>query len=187
MQELIRITESGYNEIKRLCMQVEEKSRGMTALSARQFFADRNNFPSPEALQAAGLQDHFREWLPYLIYYSKVYEPSELVAEQFVRTKEFLDSYLQEWLDVIPDKTVAKINSIALGEWASMSQEARQCRFKDLIEYYSPEEFDTFIRDLGWKNFMASYDIQDKSQYVKNEDLLIDLWAIWDGVQNAPI
>ena len=68
-----------------------------------------------------------------------------------------------------------------------MDLEERSNRFSELIEYYSPMEFNEFVKDLGWRNFMASYKITDRKNYAASEMLIDDLYEVWDKVQSRPI
>lgn len=185
-QELVRLTESRYSEIKMHGEYIDLNSRDLEEPGTKPMFSDRNNFPSAQDLQQAGAEYHVREWLPYLIYYRDVYKPDNDVAlEKYRETKEYIEALLTEWLDVIPDDATEKIDSVTMFEWQKMNIKERAAIFEDLIGYYSPVEFDEFVKDLGWKNFMAGYRIQNRREYWKDVSLTDDLLEVWLRVQEG--
>ena len=174
-EELVRISESRYEELKRIGESIEQRVVDPQGNTDVPFFSDRRNYPTAEELEDAGAPQKIREWLPYFIYYLDVYQPDEDEMEEY------------EWLDIIPDEAFAGIQKITAGGWTKMDLEERSNRFSELIEYYSPMEFNEFVKDLGWRNFMASYKITDRKNYAASEMLIDDLYEVWDKVQSRPI
>ena len=190
-QEMVRITESRYEEIKSICEYIDEQSSSTKQNRETPLFADKDNFPPVAELEdkELGIVEHFREWIPWFVYYREVYRPRVGEQERFKETWKWIDDYLTQWLDVIPDEDVAKIRTLNKKEWGKMTLPARCKCFQNLVAYYSPDDhsFNGFIKDLGWQNFMLFYDIQDKTTYAENERLRNDLRQVFDRIQSAPL
>lgn len=186
-EELVRISESRYEELKRIGESIEQRVVDPQGNTDVPFFSDRRNYPTAEELEDAGAPQKIREWLPYFIYYLDVYQPDEDEMEEYEKTRGYIKNLLNEWLDIIPDEAFAGIQKITAGGWTKMDLEERSNRFSELIEYYSPMEFNEFVKDLGWRNFMASYKITERKNYAASEMLIDDLYEVWEKVQSRPI
>ena len=126
---------------------------------------DRDNYPTAEMLQENGVGERVREFLPWLIYYRDVYEPDSGNTEECRRSRD----------RVTPKK------------WGDMDLERRCGVFRELVSYYSWQEYGGFLKDLGWRRFMSFYRITDRSGYAECERLTEDLMEVWEKLQTEPV
>ena len=181
--ELVRLTDSRYRQIL-AAGQLIEKNRG----GREDFlFMDRDNYPTAEMLQENGVGERVREFLPWLIYYRDVYRPVEEEMEGCCESRQYIDRILRDALDVIPDEAMAPIDSVSPKKWGNMDLKRRCGVFRELVSYYSWREYDGFLRDLGWRRFMAHYRIKDRSGYTGCEKLTGDLLKVWEKLQAEPL
>lgn len=184
-QEYVRITKSKYEEVLRVCRMVDEKTDMPSGGSALMRFADRENLPSIEEMKKRNIEKEIRELYPYFIYYRDVYEPRADNQAEAKALKAYFGEILSDWLDIIEDEDVLPIDQITSRQWKEMDLDKRCARFSALISYYSPYEFMTFLKDLGFKKFMSAYGIRG-GQYMSCERLIDDLELIWEKEQGSP-
>lgn len=181
--ELVRLTDSRYRQIL-AAGQLIEKNRG----GREDFlFMDRDNYPTAEMLQENGVGERVREFLPWLIYYRDVYEPDSGNTEECRRSRQCIESILREWLDIIPDEAMAPVDRVTPKKWGDMDLERRCGVFRELVSYYSWQEYGVFLKDLGWRRFMSFYRITDRSGYAECERLTEDLMEVWEKLQTEPV
>ena len=183
MQELVRITQKRYREVLEICRFIEDRTDSGEEGDFPYAFPDRRNIPAAAELKGRNLEEKIRQIYPYLIYYRDVYKP-EPGDENYSELREYFNRILTDWLDIIEDSDMDPVEEMTPGQWKQLSLEEKCLIFGNLLSYYSPYEFDTFIRDLGWKKFMGAYEgIKEKEKYAENEKLLDDLEKIWEAVQ----
>lgn len=186
-EELVRISQRRYDEIVKIGRGIDQLPTETLEELKIPEFTDKRNYPSAEDLESFGAPQKVRDWLPYLIFYRDVFQPEEGEEEEFGKTRDYIDELLNEWLDVIPDEAFSKIDKLTAAGWAKLDAQERCDCFRELMEYYNPNEYNSFIKDLGWKNFMGAYDIHDRKNYAMAEDLVDDLKKIWEEVQSEPL
>ena len=96
-------------------------------------------------------------------------------------------SILGEGLDIIPDEAMAPVDRVTPKKWGDMDLERRCGVFRELVSYYSWQEYGVFLKDLGWRRFMSFYRITDRSGYAECERLTEDLMEVWEKLQTEPV
>lgn len=184
-QELVRIPEKRYQElinvgkeIVRLLNDPSEKRRNMQ-------FRAMPAYPRVEELEKYLPALDTRKSLPFIIFYSSE-EIFDIPGDpEAARTREFLKRYFAENVDVIEDVDYEKIEAISSSVWKSLSPTERQNCFSGLVGYYGRDEFETFVKDLGYMDFMGAYGCS-RAKYEKgdiNPVIIHDLKKIWNAVQ----
>ncbi len=150
-------------------------------------FVDRDNYPTAEMLRENAVEERIREFLPWLIYYRDVYKPDEGSTEECMKSRQCIESILNDWLDIIPDEAVESIDCVSPKKWGNMNLERRCGVFRELVSYYSWSEYDGFLKDLGWRRFMTFYRIRDRAGYAECEELTEDLLDVWEELHAGPV
>ena len=181
--EIIRMTQSRYRQILETEQYMEENRDDTGDI----LFPERSSYPTADMIRENAVEERVREFLPWLIYYRDVYRPAEEEMEGCCESRQYIDHILRDWLDVIPDEAVTPIDSISPKKWGSMSLKKRCSVFRELVSYYSWMEYEGFLKDLGWRSFMACYGIKDRSGYAECEKLTEDLLKVWEKLQAEPL
>lgn len=185
LEEIVHISQSDYNDLVEQAKEVQACTDQENDQQAVVKFIDRNNFPTIEAMKKHRVKYNMRKYLPYLIFYSdsSIYyneDPEFEISQAYIR--ELLENYI----DIIDDDDIRPVNSVTSGAWRKMSLEDRANVFRELIGYYGRNEFETFLKDLGWKKFMNGYGYSLKNYNEgkePDENLREDLIAVWDLLQ----
>lgn len=181
--EIIRMTQSRYRQILETEQYMEENRDDTGDI----LFPERSSYPTADMIRENAVEERAREFLPWLIYYRDVYRPAEEEMEGCCESRQYIDRILRDALDVIPDEAMAPIDSVSPKKWGNMDLKRRCGVFRELVSYYSWREYDGFLRDLGWRRFMAHYRIKDRSGYTGCEKLTGDLLEVWEKLQAEPL
>ena len=187
MYELVRITESRYREVINTVSCVEKTIEEDPRREAVRFMRIRDSFPTVEALKKMEAESRIRDLYPWLIYYRDAYVPDEEDREKYDLTRQYIKKILTEWLDVIPDEAAAPIMETRPRKWGMMDLASRCDVFRELISYYQADEFEGFMKDLGWQAFMRFYKIENKKDYNDCDQLRTDMREVWDKLQSESI
>lgn len=184
-QELVRIPKKRYQElimegkeIVRLLNDPSEKRRNMQ-------FRAMPAYPRVEELEKYLPDLDTRESLSFIIFYSSEEIFNIPDDPEAARTREYLKRYFMENVDVIDDEDYEKIETISPSVWKSLNQSERKNCFSGLIGYYGRDEFETFVKDLGYMDFMGAYGCS-RAKYERgdiNPVIIHDLKKIWNAVQ----
>ena len=172
-----------YNEILAAGQYIEKNRDTREDL----LFADRDNCPTAEMIRENAVEERVGEFLPWLIYYRDVYKPDGASAEEYLKSRQYIERILDDWVDIIPDEAAAPLNGILPKRWGKMTLKRRCAVFRELVSYYSFREFGAFLENLGWKRFMNHYGIQDRQRYAECEELTEDLLEVWEKLQQEPL
>ena len=181
--EMIRMPRKRYRELERMAEKIREKvNEGRSKVA--DVFTEADNYPTVETLKAHRVSEHLREFLPYLVFY---YNPKSFDSNdaEFKRTKDYIAQLFNEYLDIIDDEEFDRFCGILPGEWKKMSLEEKVEEFSDWISYYNMEEFDSFLKDLGYLKFMGAYKFTEAA-YKAGEQcpkLIWDMKDVWDAAQ----
>lgn len=182
--EIVRISKSEYDTMVANAKRIQEYTDDANEARTVMKFTDRNNFPTVEEMKQHDVIHNLRKYLPFLIYYH-TQEVFASDVEELERSKEYINEVLSEFLEIVDDEDVAAINALTPGVWKKAGCKQRHRIFAPLIAYYGWNEFETFIKDLGWKKFMGAYNYTQKNAK-DGEDcpkLRDDLAKIWDELQ----
>ena len=181
--EIIRMTQSRYRQILETEQYMEENRDDTGDI----LFPERSSYPTADMIRENAVEERAREFLPWLIYYRDVYEPDSGNTEECRRSRQCIESILREWLDIIPDEAMAPVDRVTPKKWGDMDLERRCGVFRELVSYYSWQEYGVFLKDLGWRRFMNFYRITDRSGYAECERLTEDLMEVWEKLQTEPV
>lgn len=186
---ILRIRQKVYNHHLAVGREIDEvmQAKNNSEHIAFELFPGKHDFPTVSVLRQERVEYHLRKLLPYLIYYKDVYknEDNPAVAEMKAYLGEIFDNYLE----VIPDKDYELLDSKTGATWRNASLEERAESMEDIIAYYGFDEFDEFIKDLGYFPFMRHYKLTLKNFKANDfpQDMLNDLKAVWDKVQGVEL
>lgn len=183
--EMIRISRSEYNTLVKKAEEVQRHTDDTKETKTVMKFTERNNFPTVEEMIHHDVIHHLRKYLPFLIYYhtQEIFTTNE---EELKRSKSYIKKIIEELVDIVDDDDVSKINSMTPGNWKKLSYEEKRNILEPLISYYGWNEFNNFIKDLGWKKFMEAYGYtqKDAKKGLESPELKDELAQIWDDLQN---
>ena len=181
--EMIRMPRKRYRELERIAEKIREKvNEGRSKVA--DVFTEADNYPTVETLKAHRVNEHLREFLPYLVFY---YNPKSFNSKdtEFKKTKDYIGKLFNEYLDIIDDEEFDRFSGILPGEWKKMSLEEKVEAYRDWISYYNMEEFDSFMRDLGYLKFMGAYQFTEAAYKAGEQcpNLIWDMKDVWDAAQ----
>lgn len=186
--EIIRIAEKDYKALFNKAKEISELQDDKLSLRTAVKFTGRNRFPSVEQLKQHDVKRNMRTFLPFLLYYTipGLFDTDE---PGFEDTISYINYLLSTYVDIVDDEDVKKIEKVLPNSWANSTLETRKSIFRPLIVYYGREEFETFLRDLGFKKFMSFYGLKEKDikDGIKDKKLRSDLYEVWNAVQYEPI
>lgn len=184
-QELVRIPQKRYREliaegkeIVRLLNDPSESRRNM-------LFGAMTAYPRVDELEKYMKELDTRKSLPFIIFYSHNDIFDRQKDPEAARTRDYLKKYFDENVDVIEDEDYERVETVTHSVWKRLSQPEREKLFSGLIGYYGRDEFETFVKDLGYKEFMSAYGCS-RAKYERGEInpvIIHDLKKIWDAVQ----
>lgn len=186
--EIIRITKKDYDALLAKAKEISYLQDDKISLRTAVKFTGRNRFPSVEQLKAHDIKRNLRTFLPFLLYFTipGLFDEDE---PGFEDTISYIKHILSTYVDIVDDEDMKKIEKILPNTWANSALEKRMNIFRPFIIYYGREEFETFLKDLGFKKFMSSYGLKEKDvkDGIKDKKLRSDLYEVWNAVQYEPL
>lgn len=186
--EVIRVAQRDYNLMVKKARAIQKLADDRASLRTAVKFTGRNRFPTVEQLEEHDVANHMRSFLPFLVYYR---EPQVFYSDdsEFERTREYLNNLFDLCVDIVEDEDMDPINSVTPFVWEKYTDDEKRALFRPLIGYYGNDEFDSFVKDLGFKRFMGAYGLKKKDckNGVHNQKLRSHLKKIWDFVQEEPL
>ena len=184
-QEYVRITQKRLNELIAIGKRVIEVTDDHSEIRRGMKFKAMMQFPTVDELERFMPEMPVREAVPFLVFYGSG-EVFDIPGDpDFAKTKEFVSRYFRENVDVIDDADYERVSRISPAAWRKMPSGKREEAFDGLISYYGPDEFETFVKDLGYLPLMGAYGLSS-ARYSKGElDPLLahDLLKVWKAVQ----
>lgn len=183
--EIVRIREEDYQRMVADARQIQADTDALHSVSCCQF-RDRNNFPTEEDLITHDVRHHFREYLPYLVYYHDVFTTED---PSWGDARKALDQLFGECLDIVAAQDYQPIENEEPAHWKARTDLEKAALLRPLIWYYGSNEFETFLRDLGWQAWMKTYrySVRMRKHGQRCPVLEQELRRIWDQVQNEPL
>ena len=186
--EVIRISEKDYRLCVRKAKAIKKQEDDRIILRTAVKFTGRNRYPSVEQLKRHDAARNMRKLLPFLIYFREpeTYQNDE---PEFENTRDYINYLFNNYVDIVDDADMEPIDKVFPNVWTNSDEEARKDLLRPLIIYYGREEFETFLKDLGYKKFMSSYGLKKKDckDGVKDKTLRNHLYKVWEAVQSEPI
>lgn len=179
---MIRIARSKYEHLLQAAKRLDDN----TLHDQGTVFTARNIYPAISDLESHHVRENFRKFMPYVLYYAEIYQTDD---PEFVPVQDYLKDMCAECLDVVDDSDLEQIRKLTPSTWKKLTLEERADVLEPLISYYSPDEFEGFLEDLGWQRFMTAYGITQKKWKDGDGDskMRIDLACVWDCVQTRPL
>ena len=174
----IRISEKEYNDLVEKGKAIYKETEDPYSREYKKKFFQKNQFPTITELGEHQVVYRLREFLPYLIFYYEVYESDDIA---FQNTYKLLDDIFTQLVVKISYEDLKKIEEINPTYFKKMDIDEKTESLEPLMDYYDLKEFNEFLEDLEWKNFMLAYGYK-KSDYkkgkrnIKMEDDLREIW-----------
>lgn len=187
MDEIIHIARSEYNKMVETAKEIQSYTDDQNENRTIIKFLDRHNFPRIADMERYRVKHDMRKFLPYLVFYSdpSIYWNED---EEFEKSQKYIQNLIAAYVFIVEDEDFEPILSMTPGIWKRADINERADCFRALVEYYGQNEFETFMRDLGWKKFMAAYEYSQKdfNDGKRCDALREDLALLWDFLQDEP-
>lgn len=179
----VRISEKEYNDLIKKGELVKKETDNPNSRNYKRQFFQQNQYPTLTELGEHHVIYRLKEFLPYLVFYYEVYEPED---DGFDETYKLLDDIFNKLVIKVKDEDAQKIEDINPTYYKKMDLDERAESLLPLIKYYDSDDFDLFLDDLEWKNFMLAYgyrknDYKKEKRNLKMEDDLRKVWNIAKG------
>lgn len=179
LPESVRLTESDYRQMVEKAKNAVTYAKKMAEEGHVAFDADL--FPTEEDLISHDVKYDLRRYLPMLVIY---YEPGlfESDDEDYPEAKNYIDEIIDEYVVIMDDEDCREIREMTPEKWREMDLQARCDVLDPMVSYYAWNEFDSFMKDLGYLPFMryAGYSKKKHSSGIKSERLESDMMDIWE-------
>lgn len=181
----VRISKGDYEALKERAKKInayalKKEQQGEVAFSP-------SLFPTVEELEEHGVKYRIREFLLYLVFYREPEICGLGDDRDYLDTKEYIDQLFANYVVEMEDEDCEGIRSMTAERWKKMSMAERAAVLEPVMAYYGWNEYDNFIKDLGWLPFMQ-YARCSEARYRKNgmsTRLSNDMETLWDMVQRA--
>lgn len=179
--ETVRITQSDYDRMVDNAKEVEKEVERNEKEGHIMF--DPVMFPLPEELDEYDVRHEMRKFLPYLVYF-KEKDICGLKNPELDETRKRIEELFEKYVVIMDDEDCEEIRNMTPERWKEMSDAERSEVLEPIILYYRPNEFETFLKDLGWLPFMryARYSEKNYREGKTSKRLEKDLLSIWEIV-----
>jgi hypothetical protein len=179
--ETVRITQSDYDRMVEAAREVEKEVK-RNEKEGRIMF-DPMMFPLPEELDEYDVRHEMRKFLPYLVYF-KEKDICGLKSPELDETRRRIEELFEKYVVIMDDEDCEEIRNMTPERWKEMSDAERSEVLEPIILYYRPNEFETFLKDLGWLPCMryARYSEKNYREGKTSKRLEKDLLSIWEIV-----
>lgn len=179
----VRISEKEYKDLIKKGELVKEETDNPNSRNYKRQFFQQNQYPTLTELGEHNVIYRLKEFLPYLIFYYEVYESDDI---EFKETYKLLDDIFNKLVIKVKDEDMEKVESINPSYYKKMDLDEKAQSLMPLINYYDSDDFELFLDDLEWKNFMLAYgykknDYKNQKRNLEMEDDLKKVWKIAKG------
>ena len=177
--EIIRITRSDYLKKMEKAAMIYKRSEELAAKGIITF--DPYLYPRVEEMEEHEAAYNLRRYMDYLIGFT---DPTliDIDDDEFVKTRKYITDLFRSCVEIMDDEDMEGIKTLTPERWKRMTVEERWEVFNPMLMYYGWNEFETFLKDLGWQPYMeyAHYTKKKYEKGNKSETVIDDLQAVWE-------
>lgn len=184
-EEVVHMTQHEYDRLVEIAKTIHKNTEDMSNMNFRVQFNNQLDFPTVESLISHDIENSFREFLPYIIFYRVIPFPSLVNNEEYINTLKYIEKLFVYHFDLIEDKDMLPLQITKAALWRKMKKEEKMDLLRPIVSYYGTNEFVSFLKDLKWMDFMESYKLKETEQrrYDYPEQMFKELKRLFDEIQ----
>lgn len=184
-EEVVHMTQHEYDRLVEIAKTIHKNTEDMSNMNFRVQFNNQLDFPTVESLISHDIENNFREFLPYIIFYRVIPFPSLVNNEEYINTLKYIEKLFVYHFDLIEDKDMLPLQITKAALWRKMKKEEKMDLLRPIVSYYGTNEFVSFLKDLKWMDFMEFYKLKETEQrrYDYPEQMFKELKRLFDEIQ----
>ena len=105
-EEVVHMTQHEYDRLVEIAKTIHKNTEDMSNMNFRVQFNNQLDFPTVESLINHDIENNFREFLPYIIFYRVIPFPSLVNNEEYINTLKYIEKLFVYHFDLIEDKVI---------------------------------------------------------------------------------
>lgn len=184
-EEIVHISQNKYDKMVAIAKKIHENTEDISNMNFKNQFTDEYRYPTVAQLINHNVEERFRDFLPYLIFYKTIKLEELMEDDGYIETLKYIKKLFKYHLDIIEDKDLLPLQIVPSALWRRMKKEEKKELLRPVVEYYGMNEFLSFIHDLEYMNFMQSYGFKEKDYKEKDypEKMFVELKKLFDEIQ----
>ena len=89
-EEVVHMTQHEYDRLVEIAKTIHKNTEDMSNMNFRVQFNNQLDFPTVESLISHDIENNFREFLPYIIFYRVIPFPSLVNNEEYINTLKYI-------------------------------------------------------------------------------------------------